>query len=169
MKIDKESDTRTHWKNLFDYKYLGAQDFEEDKDLILTVKEFYAEEVESERGKEDCIICSFEEEVKPMVINKLNFKSLSKVYKTTYAEDFIGQKIQLFIKKNQRIFGKLLDVIRIREVKPKKQKKPVLKKTELVNAVNELNKSGNLEKVKQHRTITPAQEKKIKELAKTEK
>ena len=72
MKIDKESDTRTHWKNLFDYKYLGAQDFEEDKDLILTIKEFYAEEVESERGKENCIICSFEEEVKPMVINKLN-------------------------------------------------------------------------------------------------
>jgi len=168
MKIDKESTTRTHWKNLFDYKYLGSQDLEEGEDLILTIKSFFIDEVENERGKKDCAFAEFEEDYKPMLINKLNFKVISKVYKTSIAEDFIGKRVQIFVKYNYKSFGKLNDVLRIREFKPKATK-PKLKDSEFENAIENYKKFGNLENVKEHREITKAQEKQIIKIAKADK
>jgi hypothetical protein len=165
MKIDKESTTQTHWKNLFDYKYLGSQDFTEGEDLILTIKTIFVDEVETERGKEFCCMCSFEEDFKDMIVNKTNFKSISKVFKTSIAEKFIGEKIQIFVKYNYKSFGKINDVLRIREFKPKITK-PNLKKGEIENAVKNYVQFGNLDNVKEHRTISASQEKQIIELSK---
>ena len=172
VKIDKNSTTRTHWKNLFDYKYLGAQDFEEEdgkyKDMILTIESIYAEEVDGERGPKICTLFSFKEDQPSMIVNKLNFKVIEKVYKTPIAEDLIGMKIQVFVLKNFKAFGKVQDVLRIRPFKPK-ESNPSLTKAEYPNAIKNFLKSGNLEAVKKHRTISPAQEKEIIELSKAQK
>ena len=171
-KITKDSKTRTHWKNLFDYKYLGAQDFEESngkyQDMILTIETIFMEEVDGERGPQLCNLFSFEEDVPDMIINKISFKVVEKLLKTSFAEDFIGKKIQVFVLQNYKSFGKVQDVLRIRPFKPQVTIKK-LTKAEYPNAIKNFLKAGNLEAVKKHRTISPSQEKEIISLAKAQK
>lgn len=93
-----------HWKNLSNYDYLGAYSLDGRKDdVILTIKEIKRELVTAEGGKkENCIVAYFEEnnvdsvEVKPMVLNKTNCKTIEKVYGTGEVENWIGKKIQVF-------------------------------------------------------------------------
>ena len=92
---------------------------------------------------------------------------IEKILKTSFVEDFIAKKIQLFILKNYKAFGNIHDVIRVRPFAPKLTK-PKLQKTEFKNAVSNYLKFGNLDKVKEFRTISEAQEKEIIKLAKKE-
>lgn len=93
-----------HWKNLANYDYLGAYSLEgRTEDVVLTIKEIKRERVTSEGGKsEDCIVAHFEEtnvdsvEVKPMVLNKTNCKTIEKIYKTGEIENWIGKRIKIF-------------------------------------------------------------------------
>lgn len=93
-----------HWKNLANYDYLGAYSLEgRTEDVVLTIKEIKRERVTSEGGKsEDCIVAHFEEtnvdgvQVKPMVLNKTNCKTIEKIYKTGEIENWIGKRIKIF-------------------------------------------------------------------------
>lgn len=91
-----------HWKNLANYDYLGAYSLEGKADeVVLTIKEIKRQLVTAEGGKsENCIVASFEEtnvdgvEVKPMVLNKTNCKTIEKIYKTGEIENWIGKKLK---------------------------------------------------------------------------
>ena len=93
-----------HWKNLANYDYLGAYSLEGKADeVVLTIKDIKRQLVAAEGGKsENCIVASFEEtnvdgvEVKPMVLNKTNCKTIEKIYKTGEIENWIGKKIKVF-------------------------------------------------------------------------
>lgn len=115
-----------HWKNLANYDYLGAYSFEGITDhVVLTIKEIKRERVTSEGGKsEDCIVAHFEEtnvdgvEVKPMVLNKTNCKTIEKkLYKTGQVEDWIGKKIEIYTTTTR--FGRdMVPCLRVREEVP---------------------------------------------------
>ena len=111
---------KTHWKKLHNPDYLGAYALTPGKDLTATIKMVRKEMVTGPDGKkEECTVVHFsEKDIKPMILNSTNAKTIQKVYKTPYIEDWSGRKIQLFID-NVKAFGELVEALRIRPFVPK--------------------------------------------------
>ena len=71
----------THWKNQFNYDYLGAYSLPDGKDIILTLKETKKEMVTGTNGqKSECFVAYFHENAKPMILNKTNCKTIAVSY-----------------------------------------------------------------------------------------
>lgn len=108
----------THWKKLTNPNYLGAYSIENGQDLILTIKTVKEETVTGADGKkDDCVVCYFQENVKPMILNSTNMKMITKLYKTPYIEEWTGKKIQIGIEKI-KAFGDIVEALRVRKVIP---------------------------------------------------
>lgn len=121
---------KTHWKKLQNPDYLGAYSLDEGQDLILTIDYVRLEKVKGTDGKEEeCIVLHFTEKQKPMIINATNAKTISKLYKTPYIEDWHGRKIQIH-SEMVRAFGETVEALRIKPIIPKveipKQATPIL-------------------------------------------
>lgn len=109
----------THWKKLTNPDYLGAYALEPDQDLVVTIKSVANELVASADGKkETCMVMRFVENVKPMVLNATNSKTITKLFKTPYIEQWAGRKIQLFIQTGVKAFGDTVDALRVRPFLP---------------------------------------------------
>ncbi len=105
----------THWKKLTNPNYLGAYSIENGQDLILTIKYVQEEKVIGTDGKkDDCVVCHFVENAKPMILNATNMKTITKLYKTPYIEEWAGKKIQIGIEK-VKAFGDIVEALRIRK------------------------------------------------------
>ena len=90
----------THWKNQFNYDYLGAYSLSDGKDIVLTIKETKKEMVTGANGqKSECFVAYFHENVKPMILNKTNCKAIEKMYKT-HKRAVMGTGLGLSIVKN---------------------------------------------------------------------
>lgn len=112
---------KTHWKKLHNPDYLGAYALEPGKDLIVTIKSAGNEIVTGPDGKkEECMVIHFAEKVKPMIINSTNAKTITKLFKTPYIEDWQGKKIQLFTDK-VKAFGEVVEALRVRPKAPVEQ------------------------------------------------
>lgn len=106
--------SQTHWKRLYNPDYLGAYSLEPGKDMILTIKSVRNEMVQNPDGKkEECMVMTFIEPQKPMIVNATNAKTIEKLYKTPYIEEWAGKKIQLFVDKI-KAFGEVVEALRIR-------------------------------------------------------
>ncbi len=111
----------THWKKLTNPNYLGAYSIEKGQDLILTIKYIQEEKVIGTDGKkDDCVVCHFVENAKPMILNSTNMKTIAKLYNTPYIEEWVGKKIQIGIEKI-KAFGEIVEALRIRNKIPKIQ------------------------------------------------
>lgn len=110
---------QTHWKKLQNPDYLGAYSLVPGQDMILTISSVKQEKVIGPDGKkEECMVCRFKElGVKPMILNVTNCKTIEKLYKTPYIEEWNGRKIQLFADK-VKAFGDVVDALRIRPFVP---------------------------------------------------
>ena len=109
---------KTHWKKEFNYDYMGSYSLPDGKDVILTIKETRKEKVTGTAGKkEDCFVCYFQESDKPMILNRTNCKTIEKIYKSPFIEDWPGLRIQLGID-TVSAFGESVEALRIRNVKP---------------------------------------------------
>lgn len=108
----------THWKKLTNPNYLGAYSIENGQDLILTIKYVQEEKVTGTDGKkDDCVVCHFVENAKPMILNATNMKTITKLYKTPYIEDWAGKKIQIYVEK-VKAFGDIVEALRVRDFIP---------------------------------------------------
>lgn len=108
-----------HWKNMFDYKYLGAYSLQaiDKTDLTVTIKHIYNETVKNNVGKEETFLfCSFNELEKPMILNKTNCKTIAKLY-TPDMNEWIGKPITLYATK-AKLMGDMVDALRIRAFVP---------------------------------------------------
>jgi len=95
---------------------------------VLTIKALYNGMITLARGKERHDVMSFVEEtvpgsinqVRPLVVNSTNRKTLRKLFKATSAEALVGKKIQLFLQPGVRdpSTGDKVDGIRIRDKVP---------------------------------------------------
>jgi DNA-directed RNA polymerase subunit RPC12/RpoP len=113
------ADKLTHWKRLTNPDYLGAYALEPDQDLVVTIKTVTNELVASPDGKkETCSVMRFVEDVKPMVLNATNSKTITKLFKTPYIEQWAGRKIQLYVQKGVKAFGDVVDALRVRPFLP---------------------------------------------------
>ena len=60
----------------------------------------------------------FTEGVKPLVLNATNSKTITKLLKTPYIEQWTGRKIQLYVEYGIKAFGDIVDAIRVRPFLP---------------------------------------------------
>ena len=110
--------SQTHWKKLQNPDYIGAYALEPGKDMIITIKTVKNEIVTGPDGKkEECMVMSFMENVKPMIVNSTNAKTIQKLYKTPYIEEWQGRKIQLYVDQ-VKAFGEVVEALRIRSKVP---------------------------------------------------
>lgn len=107
-----------HWKVQFNYDYMGSYSLPDGKDVILTIRETKKEQVIGQNGKkEECFVCYFEESDKPMILNRTNCKTIEKIHRSPYIEDWPGLRVQIGIDK-VNAFGETVDALRIRNIKP---------------------------------------------------
>lgn len=114
-----------------DSEYLGAEDIDDGVEPVLTISGLWNGTVTLQRGKENKDVLSFREErvpgiiqVRPLIINSTNRKTLRKLYGDAKASTLVGKQIQLYIDHNVRDpqDGGITDGIRIRPFKPRVQK-----------------------------------------------
>lgn len=119
-----------------DSEYLGAEDIDPGSEPILTISALYNGYITLQRGKENKDVITFVEEhvpgiknVRPLVCNATNRKTLKKLYKAVTADALVGKKIQLFIDSKVRDpqTGELTDGIRIRpRIPAEKKAEPII-------------------------------------------
>ena len=119
-----------------DSEYLGAEDIDPGSEPVLTIDHIYNGMVTLQRGKENKDVITFKEErvpgiknVRPLIVNSTNRKTLRKIYKAVTAENLEGKRIQLYLDPNVRdpSTGDKVDGIRIRPKVPSaKAAEPVM-------------------------------------------
>lgn len=154
----------THWKQHMNPDYLGAYALEPGKDKILTIASVGKEMVSGPDGKkEELLVAHFKEDEKPMILNATNCKTISKIHKTPYIEEWVGKKIQIFATP-VKAFGEMVEALRVRPKAPESKKRPVTKEDfpKLIEAI----KSGDfaIEKAYQVYELSEQQKKKLNEI-----
>lgn len=112
---------KTHWKKLAGKNFLTGEDLV-GKEVTLTIETAKREPVvnvqesikKREPVYEDKPVMYFKGTEKKLVVNTTNFKTIVKVLKSPYIEDWVGKEITL-IPVNKKFFGELQDVVRIKQ------------------------------------------------------
>lgn len=113
-----ENRNLTHWKALTNPDYLGAYAFEPGEVKTVTIKNVTQDIVQNQTGsKEQCTVIHFVEDVKPLILNKTNAKTISNLYGTPYIEEWGGLRVNLNVKKVSA-FGEIVDAVRVMNEKP---------------------------------------------------
>ena len=108
----------THWKKLINPDYLGAYSLDPGKDIVLTISSVKKEMITGTDGKkEECIVCRWVENEKPMILNSTNCKTISKLLKTPYIERWAGHRIQIGAEVVSA-FGEMVEALRVRKKLP---------------------------------------------------
>lgn len=156
----------THWKALQNPAYLGAYSLQPGEEPVYTIANICAEIVTGPDGKqEECTVAHFSENVKPMILNATNCKTIAKMYKTPYIDGWKGKKIRIYAT-TVRAFGEEVEALRIRPKIPE-SKKPVLDKSykgwdSALAALK--NNETTIEYLKTKYTISPETEKTMREV-----
>lgn len=109
----------THWKKLTNPDYLGAYALEPGQELTVTINTVKREMVTGADGKkEECTVCYFKESnIKPMILNSTNCKTITKLYATPYIEQWQNKQI-ILISEKVKAFGEIVDALRVKKTKP---------------------------------------------------
>jgi hypothetical protein len=118
-----------HWKKFINPDYLGAYSLDNGKggylEITPTISVVKVENVTGADGKkEDCMVMRFKEtrigsvDMKPMIVNVTNAKTLEKLFKTPYVEDWANRKITIGVE-SVKAFGDVVDALRIRKTLPR--------------------------------------------------
>lgn len=111
-----------------DSEYLGAEDIDPGAEPILTIDGIWNGLVKLQRGKENKDVMTFSERsvagiknVRPLIVNVTNRKTLKKIFGGVQAKTLIGKQIQLYVDHKVRDpeDGGMTDGVRIRPFKPK--------------------------------------------------
>jgi ribosomal protein L34E len=126
--------SNTHWKKLINPEYLGSYSLDDGKggylEITPTILVVKVETVTGADGKkEDCMVMRFKEakigtvDMKPMIVNVTNAKTLEKLFHTPYIEQWAGRRITIG-SEPVKAFGDTLDALRIRKTLPREQGAP---------------------------------------------
>lgn len=96
-------------------KYLAKGDVGEDG-LILTVRGFRMETLEGDQGDEDKMVLHFQEDVKPMVLNRTNAQLISVATGASRAGDAVGKQIVVYNDPTISFGGKITGGLRIKKI-----------------------------------------------------
>lgn len=104
--------TQTHWKKLTNPDYLGAYSLDEGEKRTVEIIQVSREMVAGLDGKKEECTVAFLKAEKPLILNKTNCKTITKVLGTPYIEEWSGKKITIYAEK-VKAFGDVVDAIRI--------------------------------------------------------
>jgi hypothetical protein len=111
----------THWKQLTNPDYFGSHDlFIEDgkyREIIVTIVKIEKKIVKNVDGKEQECIVATTKETKPIVLNKTNCKTISRLLETVTIEKWAGHQIKIGVQQKVKAFGDLVDALRVRNEK----------------------------------------------------
>lgn len=116
------SEQLTHWKKLTDPNYIGAHDFQPNQELTLTIEKVEDKLLKLFNGSKEeekhCTLLTFKESKtkKPLILNKVNAKIISKNLETPYVEQWVGKSITLYVAKI-RAFGEMTEAVRVKQAK----------------------------------------------------
>lgn len=156
--------TKLHWKKNFNYEFMGSYSLPDGKDIVVTIKETKRDKVTGQSGKkEDCFVCYFVESDKPMILNRVNCKTIEKILKSAYPVDWIGKKIQLG-KDTVSAFGESVEALRVRPILPKDKPKVELNPShpKWPEALAYVDKGGKVDKLLESYTISAEDQAKLK-------
>lgn len=159
------SELQTDWRKYRKSTHLASADLdamETDKiPLIFQIKEVkYETGVDVSGTKQDGIFCYFMQDIKPMKLNSTNNKILAGFAKKNgligkechVIENWKGMNIELFVDRNVKMMGAIVDGIRIKPLQPILNKpKPNFAE---VNFADAKKASATLETIKKHYTLT---------------
>lgn len=106
---------KTHYKKLTDTNYFGSWDIEQ-SEIILRITKVERQEVMNGEGRADNKIVLHLDKYKPLILNKTNEKSISKLF-GPYVEDWVNKYFTAF-KTNVKSFGETVEAVRIRTRPP---------------------------------------------------
>lgn len=111
---------KTHWKQLQNNDWIGAYALSDGQDLTLTIDKAQQEQVTGNNGKREmCLTVHWmERDYKPMIVNRTNAKTITKVTGSPYIEDWHGRKITLYVD-TTRLGGDIVECLRVRPYAPK--------------------------------------------------
>ena len=116
---DKIPYTGGDYRKYNDKKYLHHYDLPEGEDLVVTISKVDTELLENKmkNTQETKLVLYFEEDVKPLALNKkINPKSISQALGTPITENWVGGRIALYVGNESRAEdGK---AVRIRDYTP---------------------------------------------------
>jgi hypothetical protein len=96
-------------------KYLAKGDVGDDG-LILTVKGFRMETLDGDEGSEDKMVVHFQEDVKPMVLNRTNAQLIAVATGASKAGDAVGKQIVVYNDPTIAFGGKITGGLRIKRL-----------------------------------------------------
>ena len=116
---------KTHWKQLRNPNYLGGYSFQPGEEMTVTITGVTKEMVKGVDGLEDqCTIVHLKDQ-KPFILNVINAEIITNVIGVPYVEDWAGKSITIYAK-SEKYFGKKMDVLRVKDGKPKEKALPEL-------------------------------------------
>lgn len=110
------ADNVTHWKQYFNPDYLGAYAFEGNEEKVVTIQKVVKEVVVGENGrKEELPVAHFRENLKPLILNRTNAKTITKLTGTPNPQQWGEVSITLYADRNVRgKSGEVTEGVRIR-------------------------------------------------------
>lgn len=113
------SEQLTHYRKLLNPNYLGGYSLNPGEEIVLTIKEVKQETVIGVGGKkEECPVCHWQENQKPMILNATNMATIKKLTGTPYIEKWAGHAVQIYFDPKVKFGSDTPGGLRIREKKP---------------------------------------------------
>jgi hypothetical protein len=157
-------DTKTHWKQLVDPRYIGAYALPNGEDLTVTIEHVQRETITMMGGKKEDHTVAYIKGQKPLILNATNSKSIHKLY-GPFIEDWAGQQITLFAS-TAKMGGELVECLRIRPSVAAKRKQPI-NEERFTAALGQIRAGAyTVQKLRGGFVLTPEQEQQLAALEK---
>lgn len=104
---------KTHWRKIAGKDFLVGEMLD-GKEVTLTIKSVAVEQLQNQKGKEEKPVIRFNGTDQKLVVNVTNLKTITKVLKTPFIEEWAGKQITLIPVKG-RFFGEDQEVVRVKQ------------------------------------------------------
>lgn len=107
----------THWKKLTNPDYIGAYSLQPNEQRVVKILSVCRQKVKGTDGKEtECTVAKLENE-KPLILNKTNCKTITKVAGSPFIENWAGLKVIIHAEP-VKAFGDVVDALRVLPIAP---------------------------------------------------
>lgn len=119
--------TNTHWRKLVNPDYLGAYSLDNGdgtyRSAVFTIVSAEQKDVTGPDGIKKKLVLELKESHKPMILNSTNARTLERLYKTAYIEQWIGRQFEVGVE-SVRVGPSREDALRIRKFMPRTAEAP---------------------------------------------
>jgi len=159
------SEKLTHWKKIDNPNYIGSYSLATGEDAngkiiytdkVVIIVKVGREFVKDTQGKEEEKTVAHLKNEKPLILNSTNQKTISDILGTPFIENWVGQKITLFVQ-NIKAFGEFTDALRVRPTAPKAQVRTEVLESDVKlwdNIIKALNGGNTMDQVKSKYSVS---------------